>query len=300
MKFFITCAVIVFIAAVVIAAGFVGDAAESEIAIDSAAAVNQALAAESQAIVQPDAPAAAGEVAVANTVDAVAAVEAQIEPADVPFDTLPVYDALLALNFSADDSLLLDRNTLAALQAMEAALGPDADADAVAQLRQLLEEALPAGIALQLMELTSQYSAYRRAELDVRAALSPHTADPMQGYDQLVALRRTYLGEEAAGKLFAEEEAQLPYMTSAFAVARDENLTQEARRARLSELQAAFNDTASRMDSPLAKQVLAARVARMRAGGASEEEIFALRNRLLGSAEAQRLAEADQATGVAR
>ena len=211
-------------------------------------------------------------------------------------DSIHLYDALLALNFSEKGNLVMDRNTRSALQVMYGQLGVPADAQRVEALRALLIEALPEESAQQLLGLLQSYAEYRQAEHELRSAQRAAGNDhPLANYDQIKNLRRSYLGDEVASGLFSEEEAQLPYMVEAMAVARDASLPAEERAQKLAALQAGFNEAASRMDSPLAEKVLAARVARLRAEGASDAEIFAARNAVVGSAEAQRLAEADQA-----
>lgn len=288
MKIFITCVVIVFVAAVVLSINITRIPAVSTETVQLEPVKRESpmpvQAGQIQEPLQSAQPESEG-----SNVNGIAD-----EGVKERFDILPIYDALLVLNFTDDESLLVDRNTLAALQAIYAVLGENAGTEAFVQLRALLEQALPAVAAQQLLEMTEPYFAYRQAEADVRNAASQLSDNPMHSYHQLITLRRTYLGESVAGKLFAEEEAQVPYMTSAFAVAQDKNLSEEARAERLAELQEAFNHSASRMDSPLARKVLEARVARLRAGGAGEAEVFALREEVLGSAEAQRLAEEDR------
>lgn len=286
MKIFITCAVMVFIAAVVVSVNMTRNPGGPVVVTRSEPVYGERSL--PQEVEQTQESRRAALPASAEVKRGAAAGEVN------PFDTLAIYDALLMLNFADDASLLVDRNTLAFLRAVYAALGESAGPEAIVQLRTLLEQALPAAAAQQLWVLMEPYFAYRQAAADVRHAASQQSDDPMYSYHQLVALRRNYLGEDAAGRLFAEEEAQLPYMTSAFAVARDKNLSEEVRAARLAELQEAFNRTASRMNSPLATKVLAARVARLRADGAGEAEVFAVREEVLGSAEAQRLAEEDR------
>lgn len=229
-------------------------------------------------------------------------VPGKVGPEVSGLDALEIYDVLLTLNFSADNQLLVDRNTRAVLQMMYDQLGDPVDEQREENLQALLREALPQETAQQLLDLLQDYSAYTQAVDDLRrtqaASASSGAVDPLHHYDQVKALRRSYLNEEVASGMFAEEEAQLPYMVEAMAVTRDPNLSQEERAQKLAALQAEFNDTAIRMNSPLAAKVLEAKVARLRAEGASEAEIFAVRNEVLGSAEAQRLAEADQAEDV--
>ena len=226
----------------------------------------------------------------------------QPEPLDPDqLDALQLYDSLLALHFSSDGDIVMDRNMRAALQAMFDQVGAPADPARMENLRALLAGALPQETAGQLLDLLQNYSDYRQAEHDLRSTQSAVAAggsdDPLANYDQIKELRRSYLGEEVASGLFSEEELQLPYMVEAMAVARDSSLSQEARAEKLAALQVGFNEAASRMNSPLAEKVLAAKVARLRAAGASDAEIFAVRNQVLGSAEAQRLADEDRASG---
>lgn len=227
------------------------------------------------------------------------------------FDTVRIYDSLLLLNFDESGALQLDRNTRATLRAIYSELGADAGPETFSQLRALLEEALPQAEVRRLLDIARNYFAYRQAARDHAIATGMSTGPTPshanmenleingRNYQQLIQLRRNYLGEGVANKLFIEEETQAPYMASAMAVARDKSLSEEERAQRLEELQREFNRAASRMDSPLARKVLDAKVTRMRAAGASEAEIFELRSEVLGSVEAQKLAEEDR-NNVAR
>ena len=221
-------------------------------------------------------------------------------------NTVELYDTLLILNFDSEGNLLFDRNTRAVLQQLHGQLGEDGDwqgargQSRLESLQALLIDALPEAVATQLLDLLQDYSAYHQAVEDVqrnRATDASAVSNPLEHYEQIKALRRSYLGEEQASGMYAEEEAQLPYMVESMAVARDPNLSEEERAERLAAMQAEFNETASRMDSPLARKVLEAKVARMRADGASDAEVFAARNAILGSAEAARLADEDQGLG---
>ncbi|WP_078083251.1 lipase secretion chaperone [Microbulbifer mangrovi] len=221
-------------------------------------------------------------------------------------DTVALYDALLILNFDSEGNLLFDRNTRTALQLLHDQLEEDGDgADSrwqgrLESLQALLSDALPEAVAMQLLDLLQDFSAYRQAVEDVqrtRATDTSAASNPLDNYEQIKALRRSYLEEEQASGMYAEEEAQLPYMVESMAVARDPNLSEEERAEKLAAMQAEFNETASRMDSPLARKVLEAKVARMRADGASDAEVFAARDAVLGSAEAARLADEELGIG---
>lgn len=226
-------------------------------------------------------------------------------------DSVALYDALLILNFDSEGNLLFDRNTRAALQLLHDQLAEDGDGQGpgvesrvqsrLESLQTLLSDALPEAVAIQLLDLLQDYSAYRQAVEDVQRTRATETlaaSNPLDNYEQIKALRRSYLEEEQASGMYAEEEAQLPYMVESMAVARDPNLTEEERAEKLAAMQAEFNETASRMESPLARKVLEAKVARMRADGASDAEVFAARDAVLGSAEAARLADEELDTGA--
>lgn len=296
MKFFITSAVIALLIAVVLAVRWPDATAQKNAAISSEhnrrAFSTKTVAPSGSALTEKETV----NVEPGGEVDREAeTLESHSQPPLL--DALPLYDILLTLNFSADGNLVLDRYARATLQVMFNQVGLPGDEERMDALRALLAEALPEETAQQLLELLQNYSEYRQAEQDLRNTLSAarDNDSPLANYDQIKALRRSYLGDQVASGLFSEEEAQLPYMVEAMAVARDASLSEEERAQKLAALQAGFNEAASRMDSPLAEKVLAARVARLRAEGASDAEIFAVRNDVLGSAEAQRLAELDLA-----
>ncbi|WP_250463470.1 lipase chaperone [Microbulbifer litoralis] len=205
-----------------------------------------------------------------------------------------IYDALLLLNFDKDGALILDRNTRGALEILYPELAVSGGSITATQLQALLEGALPEAAAQQLTGVVRSYSDYRQAERDFLGDSGGRRVPADRSrYRQLLELRRNYFGEELASGLFAEEEIQAPYIMDAMAVAGDENLSGEERARRLADLQRQFNRETSRMGSPLARRILAARVQRMRAAGAGEAQVFSVRSEALGSAEAQRLAEAE-------
>lgn len=212
------------------------------------------------------------------------------EPASVR-----IYDALLLLNFDKDGALILDRNTRGALEILYPELAVSGGSTTTTQLQALLEGVLPEAAAQQLTGVVRSYSDYRQAERDFLGDSGGRRVPADRSrYRQLLELRRNYFGEELASGLFAEEEIQAPYIMDAMEVAGDENLSGEERARRLADLQRQFNRETSRMGSPLARRILAARVQRMRAAGAGEAQVFAVRSEALGSAEAQRLAEAER------
>ncbi len=218
-----------------------------------------------------------------------------------PVEAVAIIDALLLLSFDHDGNLLMDRNTLAALKEFHTQLEGSASADTMVTLRTVLEASLPETVANQLMALARNYFDFRRAEQDFQLAMTAG-AEEVNGvafqseqYAEIKKIRRSYFAPEVVNKLFAEEEAQLPYMATALAVAQNRELTAEQRAQQLAVLREEFNHVTSRMDSPLAGKVLEAKVARMRASGATEAAIFDARSEVLGSAEAQRLADLDRA-----
>ena len=298
MKIFITCVVIALLVTGMLAVNWRGSESREAVRNADAAMAGQAPGEDvrmEQSFDEVTAAAEAGSKPLSGVQASPAAGE--VAQGEEPLDTLQLYDTLLILNFSSEGNLLFDRNTRAALQALHEQLGGDIDDQRLGNLQALLNDALPEEAAMQLLDLLQDYAAYQQAVEDVQRAQSQEDAtatNPLDNYEQLKALRRSYMDNEQVSGMYAEEEAQLPYMVESMAVARDLNLSEEERAAKLAALQEAFNDTASRMDSPLARKVLEAKVARMREGGASDAEIFAVRDAVLGSAEAQRLAEQDQ------
>jgi lipase chaperone LimK len=194
--------------------------------------------------------------------------------------------------------LQVDAMTPARLEVLMSGL-PEA---ATWQDRQRLKEKVKAGLPehaqANAVQILDAYVAYREAEKNLEAqALSVGAATPESMQEQLVALRRRHLGEELADAMFAAKEAQERFGIEVARIDADPNLNASEKLARIDVLQRTLPaETAALVqngpDSGIqAVYALDAQVTALRHNGASETEIWKLRQEKLGTEEAQAVTE---------
>lgn len=160
-----------------------------------------------------------------------------------------------------------------------------------ARIIAVLRARLPAGAAAEAIAILDRYLAYREAA----RALAP-ASDPAAGLDQVHELRTRMFSPAVVQAFFADEEAATYAALARRAVLQDGTLTAAERERRLAELEpqtpAAVREGRAAATAPLDEM---AREARMRAAGASAQQIAAARTAAFGADAATRLAELDQA-----
>jgi lipase chaperone LimK len=160
-----------------------------------------------------------------------------------------------------------------------------------ARIITVLRARLPAGAAAQAIAILDRYLAYREAARSLVPAF-----DPAAGLDQVHELRTRMFAPVVVQAFFADEEAATYAALARRAVLQDGTLTAAERDRRLAELEArtpaAVREARAAAMAPLEEM---AREDRMRAAGASAQQIAAARTEALGSDAAARLAELDQA-----
>lgn len=170
-----------------------------------------------------------------------------------------------------------------------------------AQIRARIEAAIAAalddpGPALALLD---RYLAYRE---DVRAWFERADAASLpleRRLQRIRELRRAHLGAELAETLFGEEEARWRVDVERLEVLRDPALAPEERARRLEALDAELPaPVREARDAATAALVLRRDEARLRAEGASDAEIGALREARFGAEAAARLTALDEARGA--
>lgn len=160
-----------------------------------------------------------------------------------------------------------------------------------ARIIAVLRARLPAGAAAEAIAILDRYLAYREAARSLAPAF-----DPAAGLDQVHELRSRMFSPAVVQAFFADEEAATYAALARRAVLQDGTRTAAERDRRLAELEmqtpAAVREARAAAMAPLDEM---AREARMRAAGASAQQIAASRTAALGSDAAARLAELDQA-----
>jgi lipase chaperone LimK len=174
------------------------------------------------------------------------------------------------------------------------ATGEESDAVIRARIEAVIRERLDAPAEQEAIDLLDKYIAYRE---DARTAKAPDgiDEDPVARLRTIQKLRRSHFGEEAASKLFGDEEREGEVAAERSRILKDTSLTPDERDARLAEIEAKL-PSAAREARDDARRALRQRADEdaLRQGGASDEDIKRHRVETMGEEAAQRLDELDR------
>lgn len=174
-----------------------------------------------------------------------------------------------------------------------AASGEESEADIVARVHAEIDRRLSPDAARDAKLLLDRYLAYRaRARVLAEQGLAEAPLD--ERLATLRALRRETLGDETAAALFAEEDAVDAVAVAKLTADVDDAATPEERALRRDAAEEALPE-AERENRRAARLALDLRAAEdaLREGGASPDELRALRERTVGAEAAERLASLD-------
>lgn len=174
------------------------------------------------------------------------------EASDFPYSAEEIYLALEKIRVDDSGNLVLDEITL---QSLHDALGSGhakLTDEHVRVLQEIIQMGLPGTTGDQAAELVGNYQQYLSALEDSSALLvrTETVTDQRKQYEEMMHLRRLYLGEDAANSLYAKTEAQNQYMITATEIQADPDLSKEEKVARQ---QAAMT---ARIDEQMAAQGL--------------------------------------------
>jgi len=221
---------------------------------------------------------------------------------EMPYDAVSVYKVLQSIKVDENGRLVPDQTAMQALERGYSDLGPNLSPQAMSELQELIRVGLPGPAGEEAAQILENYYRYRSAETEfnqLRAAAVSNARAQGQlptgdRYEELVELRRSYLGKEVADSLFAVEDAQARHMFATIAIQQNDKLTDEEKRAQLEALQAQLNDRLLALGQVEPQEAAAERVQRMREKGATSAEIRSTREAIVGAEGARELAAADQ------
>lgn len=199
-----------------------------------------------------------------------------------------------SLTLDANGNLVVNLEVRDLFEYFLSALGEE-DIDAVsARLAAWLQATLPPAAAARAWEIFGTYLEYRAAQGNMNEQATDNPDELLTRLDRMSALRRDSLGAEVADAFFRTEEAYDRDALQRLQLARNGTLTPEARARRLAQLDSALPPEllAARRESTSIEE-MSRTVDLMRSNGASDAEIQATRERLLGVGAAQRLADLD-------
>jgi len=168
-----------------------------------------------------------------------------------------------------------------------------------AEIRRELERRLSAGAAIEAKRLLDAYLDYKRALVDLQRTL-PASSDLLQGARQrlqaMQQLRQQFFSSAEAAALFCASDAYDQDALARMAISADNRLSEAQRQQRLQVLDAALTPAQRNERAAPGRVVnMEQAVAKARAEGAGDNEIYRLRAAAFSPAAAARLAELDRA-----
>lgn len=222
---------------------------------------------------------------------------------EMPYDAVAVYRVLQSIRLDENGRVIPDQTAMQALEKGYSELGPNLSPQAMSELQELIRVGLPGPAGEEAARILENYYRFRAAEVEFNQLRTAQAAlDGQQGnqlpavdrYEELVELRRSYLGKEVADSLFAVEDAQARHMFAAIAIQQNADLTDEEKQAQQTALQAQLNDRLLKLGQLEPEEAAAQEVRRLRETGASSVAIYSTREAMLGAQSARELAAVDR------
>jgi len=200
-----------------------------------------------------------------------------------------------ALRVGPDGSLVLGPEVIRLFDYYFTTEGEEDEATIRARILAAIRSRVDGPAAIEAAKLLDEYLAYRKDEGGLELPKGAGD-DPEARLAAISELRKKHFGEDAAEKLFGDEEREGEVAAASSKVRQDDSLTDEERERRVAELEEGL-PAAAREAREASTVALRARdeAAAMRAEGASAEEIHAARAETLGEEAADRLAALDEA-----
>jgi lipase chaperone LimK len=227
---------------------------------------------------------------------------------EMPYDAVAVYRVLQGIRLDENGRVVPDQAAMQALEKGYSELGPNLSPQDMSELQELIRVGLPGPAGEEAAQILENYYRFRAAEVEfngqmenrlrmAQAGSNAQMADQLptgDRYEELVELRRNYLGKEVADSLFAVEDAQARHMFEAIDIQQNANLTAAEKQAQQAALQARLNDRLLAVGELEPEEVAAEKVRHLRESGASSADIYSTREEMLGTQSASELAAADR------
>ncbi|HEY0845687.1 MAG TPA: lipase secretion chaperone [Noviherbaspirillum sp.] len=216
--------------------------------------------------------------------------------APVQPDTQPAVAGETVFAVGSNGELFLDADTRSRLDVLIGALPAAATRYEIQAMEASALVGLPPQARQKAARLLDGYLRYQKAEAELNAAFANEAGSGTeQMLDKLAALRRQYLGAEAADAFFAEHEAQERYHTQLVRLEADGALTAREKLARIEAMQRELPATADGLQGDLATAraswALEQGVAELRQQGAPEDRVRQLREQYVGADGAKSISE---------
>lgn len=216
--------------------------------------------------------------------------------APLPPDEQPAPAGNTVFSVGNNGELILDVDTRSRLDILVGALPAAPTTYEIRAVETSALARLPPQAMQKASRLLDGYIRYLKAEADLQAGFaSEGGGDTEQMLDKLAALRRQYLGTEAANAFFGEHEAQERYHTQLVRLEADGRLTAREKLARIEAMQRELPGTAAGLhgdlDTARATWTMEQGVSELRQQGASEDQVRQLRAQYVGADGAKNISE---------
>jgi lipase chaperone LimK len=211
----------------------------------------------------------------------------------VPPDVVGIYRILQSIKLDENGRVLPDQTLKEALEVGFDDLGPNLSAVAMSELQNSIRKGLPGSAGEQAAHILESYYQFRLAEEEFNRP-TENQSSAVDRHKELLQLRRNFLGEEIADKLFAMEDNQARHMFASIAIQQDANLTPDEKQAKQAALQEQLTSRLLAQAQVEPNEAAAEKVNSLREKGASSADIYSTREAILGAENASKLAAADR------
>lgn len=158
---------------------------------------------------------------------------------EITYDVVAIYNALQEVRLHENGEVVIDNQARVELESAYVTMDPNLDAEGLAEIQELIRIGLPGIAGKQTAEIVADYYHYRQVEEEVlQQSDTQSLSGSAQSYEQLVELRRAYLGGGLADKLYGEEEVQTRHTLAMMKLTQNTDLSDEEKSERQQALQA--------------------------------------------------------------
>ncbi|WP_439133277.1 lipase secretion chaperone [Pseudomaricurvus sp.] len=158
------------------------------------------------------------------------------------FDAEGIFEATQKVRVDENGNVILDHDAMLALNEALGQQGLDMDTLSLAQLKDLIQVAMPGKAGSQVALVVGNYYEYLKAKDEYEKLNQDNHL--VQDYDarkeSIDALRESYLGSDVAEKLFSQSDAESEFMRDNFELASNKDLTSEERQKQKAEIAAKY------------------------------------------------------------
>lgn len=174
-------------------------------------------------------------------------------------------------------------------------LGEKSEAQLIFDIRRHLESKLPPAARPYALELLGKYVQYRHSEVPPALNLEDQSPESLRmALESLKGLRLRYFTRNEANAFFGDDEAYDQYNIAVMAILNDASLSKQQKDGRIATLAAQLPPAlAKNMSASQQYNLLQSKTDEIKTRGGSAQEIYALRESIVGAQAAERLAKLD-------